>query len=106
MIQTWIKVRDDLDTDPRVLSISRHIAKSAFNSFFTTSNGDLLGDLDVTASVTASVTVTRGVTVASLRRLWCDVARHGRYDLVTPREKNSLHASIVGDFETIDTITG
>lgn len=104
MKPTWIKLRDDIDTHPRVLKIARLISKSAAHTFFQVKGGnaDLLGD----AMVTLSVTVSRDVTVASLRRLWSDIARHGGDAEVTLRDTAERHACITGDVETVDTITG
>lgn len=104
MIQSWIKVRDDIDTDPKVLRIARLIAKADADHFFVARSGktDLLGDrLD-----TISETVSRDVSVACLRRLWCNVATHGRVELLNPDDTESSTACIGGDLETIGLITG
>jgi hypothetical protein len=104
MIQAWIKLRDDIDTDPKVLRIARLIAKADGDQFFVARTGktDLLGDrLD-----TISETVSRDVSVACLRRLWCNVATHGRVELLDPDDTESSTACIGGDLETIGLITG
>lgn len=104
MIQSWIKLRDDIDTDPKVLRIARLIAKADGDQFFVARTGktDLLGD----RFDTISETVSRDVSVACLRRLWCNVATHGRVELLNPDDTESSTACIGGDLETIGLITG
>ncbi len=67
----WIKLRCDLDTDPRVLSIADMIAASSAPYVLSTSARDLLG---VTPTVTRNA--LRDVTLAALFRVWRDANRH------------------------------
>ena len=104
MKPTWIKICDRLGENPKVLRIAKLISKGLHESALTTRTGntDLLGD----RLVTISVTVTRDVTIASLLRVWSNIASNGRYE-TAPSDSNTLgNVSIVGDLETIDTLAG
>jgi len=68
--EPWIKLRESIHTDPRVLTMAGLLAKSAVSYIVHTENcRDLLGE---TAHVTRYVTrnVLRDVTVAGLSRVW------------------------------------
>lgn len=63
---SWIKIRADLESDPRVHRMAAHIAKSAPGYILTSQAKDLFG------SVTDTVTryAMRDVTVMGLSRVW------------------------------------
>ena len=69
---TWIKLRDDLDTDPRVFTMADALRQSAHGYVLTSKAKDLFGD--VTNTVTRNV--MRDVTVAALSRVWFAANRH------------------------------
>lgn len=71
MAASWIKLRVDLDTDPRVLTMADLISQSAGCYVLNPSARDLLG---VTPTVTRNA--MRDVTLASLFRVWRDANRH------------------------------
>ena len=73
MPQAWIKLRVDLDTDPRVLTMADLLSTSGATYIFTPAARDLLG---VTPTITRNA--MRDVTLASLFRLWRDANRHTR----------------------------
>ena len=69
---SWIKLRDDLDTDPRVFAMADQLRQSACLYILTSQAKDLFG------SVTEAVTrhVMRDVTLAGLSRVWFAANRH------------------------------
>ena len=69
---SWIKLRDDLDTDPRVFTMADALRNSAFAYVLTNKAKDLFGD--VTNAVTRNV--MRDVTLAALSRVWFAANRH------------------------------
>ena len=69
---SWIKLRDDLDTDPRVFAMAAKLRNSAINYILTSHAKDLLGT--VTEVVTRNV--MRDVTLAGLSRVWFAANRH------------------------------
>lgn len=71
MASSWIKLRVDLDTDPRVLTMADFISQSAGCYVLNPSASDLLG---VTPTVTRNA--MRDVTLAALFRVWRDANRH------------------------------
>lgn len=71
MASSWIKLRIDLDTDPRVLTMADLISQSAGSYVLNPAARDLLG---VTPTVTRNA--MRDVTLASLFRVWRDANRH------------------------------
>ncbi len=73
MASSWIKMRVDLDTDPRVITMADMLAQSAGTYVLNASARDLLG---VTPTVTRDA--MRDVTLASLFRVWRDANRHTR----------------------------
>jgi hypothetical protein len=72
MPDTWIKFRDDLDTDPRVSRMAAYLAGTAQMYILATPAADLFG------SVTKAVTrhALRDVTLAGLTRVWSHACRH------------------------------
>ncbi|MBN8422897.1 MAG: hypothetical protein J0L73_28570, partial [Verrucomicrobia bacterium] len=68
----WIKLRSDLDTDPRVFSMGEFLRKTAQSYILTATARDLFGD--VTNTVTRNA--MRDVTVAALCRVWFAANRH------------------------------
>lgn len=68
----WIKLRSDLDTDPRVFSMGEFLRTSAQPYILTAAARDLFGD--VTNTVTRNA--MRDVTVAALCRVWFAANRH------------------------------
>lgn len=68
----WIKLRDDLDTDPRVFTMADFLRETAQVYVLSTRDKDLLGD--VTHTVTRNV--MRDVTVSGLSRVWFAANRH------------------------------
>jgi hypothetical protein len=63
---SWIKIRADLESDPRVHRMAAHIAKSAPGYILTSQAKDLFGS--VTDTVTRNA--LRDVTVMGLSRVW------------------------------------
>lgn len=63
---SWIKIRADLESDPRVHRMAAHIAKSAPGYILTSQSKDLFGS--VTDTVTRNA--LRDVTVMGLSRVW------------------------------------
>jgi hypothetical protein len=63
---SWIKIRADLESDPRVHRMAAHIAKSAPGYILTYQSKDLFGS--VTDTVTRNA--LRDVTVMGLSRVW------------------------------------
>ncbi len=72
MPDTWIKFRDDLDTDPRVSRMAAFLAGTASHYVLAADAKDLFG------SVTKAVTrhALRDVTLAGLTRVWSHACRH------------------------------
>lgn len=72
MPETWIKLRDDLDTDPRVARMAVLLNQTAASYVLATEARDLFG------SVTKAVTrhAMRDVTLAGLARVWSHANRH------------------------------
>lgn len=72
MSDTWIKFRDDLDTDPRVSRMAAFLAGTASHYVLAADAKDLFG------SVTKAVTrhALRDVTLAGLTRVWSHACRH------------------------------
>jgi len=72
MPDTWIKFRDDLDTDPRVSRMAALLANTASGYVLAAEAKDLFG------SVTKTVTrhALRDVTLAGLTRVWSHACRH------------------------------
>ena len=71
MSAPWIKVRENLESDPRVLTIASMIAATAAPYILAVNARDLLG---VTPTVTSDV--MRDVTVTALLRVWIAANRH------------------------------
>jgi hypothetical protein len=71
MSQPWIKVRESLHSDPRVIAMADMLSMSASSYVLNPSARDLLG---VTPTVTRDVMVD--VTVSSLVRVWVEANRH------------------------------
>lgn len=71
MANDWIKIREDLLTDPRVLTMAGMLSSTAASYVFSASARDLLG---VTPTVTRDV--MRDVTVTGLIRVWRAGNRH------------------------------
>jgi hypothetical protein len=71
MKPTWIKIRDDIDTDPKVLRIAYMLAPNLGRYVFQEKAEDLLG-----VTPTLSCNALRDVTCNALRRVWSAVARH------------------------------
>jgi len=63
---SWIKIRADLESDPRVHRMAAHIARSAPGYILTSQAKDLFGS--VTDTVTRNA--LRDVTVMGLSRVW------------------------------------
>ena len=86
----WIKVRESLFTDPKVLSMASLLSKTASSYVLNDNARDLLG---VTPTVTRDV--MRDVTVTGLLRIWIAANRH-------TVDGTFRHA----DIEHLDTIAG
>jgi hypothetical protein len=71
MASSWIKMRVDLDTDPRVITMADLLVQSAASYVLSPSARDLLG-----VSPTVTRDVMRDVTLAALYRIWRDANRH------------------------------
>ena len=71
MASSWIKLRVDLDTDPRVLTMADLITPTSASYVLNPNARDLLG---VTPTVTRNA--MRDITLASLFRVWRDANRH------------------------------
>lgn len=69
---SWIKLRDDLDTDPRVFAMAAALRQTAALYVLSDAAKDLFGS--VTEAVTRNV--MRDVTVAGLSRVWFAANRH------------------------------
>lgn len=93
MASSWIKLRIDLDTDPRVLTMADLISQSAGSYVLNPSARDLLG---VTPTVTRNA--MRDVTLASLFRVWRDANRH--------TSDGVFHHCSLDHLDTIAGITG
>lgn len=76
MSESWIKLRDDLDSDPRVFTMADALRRTAGLYVLQHPAKDLFGS--VTEAVTEAVTrnVMRDVTVAGLSRVWFAANRH------------------------------
>jgi hypothetical protein len=80
----WIKLRSDLDTDPRIFAMGELLRLSAQSYILTQRGRDLFGDVtdtvtrDVLRDVTDTVTrdVLRDVTICALTRVWFAANRH------------------------------
>lgn len=72
MPDTWIKFRDDLDTDPRVSRMAALLANTASGYVLAAEAKDLFGS--VTKAVTRNA--LRDVTLAGLTRVWSHACRH------------------------------
>lgn len=72
MPESWIKLRDDLDTDPRVFTMADSLRHTAGLYVLQYTAKDLFGS--VTDTVTRNV--MRDVTVAGLSRVWFAANRH------------------------------
>lgn len=72
MPESWIKLRSDLENDPRVHRMAAHIAKTAPEYFLRQQARDLFGS--VTESVTRNA--LRDVTVMGLVRIWITANEH------------------------------
>ena len=72
MPDTWIKLRDDLDSDPRVARMAAMLATTAVNYVLPAEVRDLF------ATVTRAVTrnAMRDITLAGLTRVWSHACRH------------------------------
>lgn len=68
----WIKLRSDLDTDPRVYAMGELLRQSAQSYILTSQARDLFGP--VTDAVTGDV--LRDVTLSALCRVWFAANRH------------------------------
>jgi hypothetical protein len=68
----WIKLRSDLDTDPRIFAMGELLRLSAQSYILTQRGRDLFGD--VTDTVTRDV--LRDVTICALTRVWFAANRH------------------------------
>lgn len=75
-MSTWIKLRDDLDTDPRIFSLGQHLRLSAQSYILTQRGRDLFGDVTDTVTDTVTRDVMRDVTICALVRVWCAANRH------------------------------
>ena len=69
---TWIKIRHDLESDPRVHTMAAHIAQTAPGYILTTQAKDLFGS--VTNTVTRNA--LRDVTILGLLRVWFAANEH------------------------------
>lgn len=69
---SWIKLRDDLESDPRVHRMAAHIAQTAPGYILTHNAKDLFGS--VTHNVTRNA--LRDVTVMGLSRVWFAANQH------------------------------
>jgi hypothetical protein len=69
---SWIKLRDDLESDPRVHRMAAHIAQTAPGYILTSAAKDLFGS--VTHNVTRNA--LRDVTVMGLSRVWFAANQH------------------------------
>jgi hypothetical protein len=85
MKPTWIKIRDDIDTDPKVLRIAQLLAPHLGRYVFQEKAEDLLG-----VTPTLSCNVLRDVACNALRRVWSAVARHACNGIVTDTEPDLL----------------
>lgn len=72
MPETWIKLRDDLDTDPRVARMAALLATTAVTYVLPAEVRDLFGT--VTRAVTRNA--MRDITLAGLSRVWSHANRH------------------------------
>ena len=69
---TWIKFRDDLDTDPRVSRMAARLAGTASLYVLKTKASDLFGS--VTDTITRNA--LRDITLAGLTRVWSHANKH------------------------------
>lgn len=68
----WIKIRADLESDPRVHTMSAHIAQTAPGYILTTQAKDLFGNVANTVTRNA----LRDVTIMGLSRVWFAANEH------------------------------
>jgi hypothetical protein len=101
MKPTWIKIRDDIDTDPKVLRIATLIAPYLSRYVFQEKAEDLLG---VTPTLTCHV--LRDVTCNALRRVWSAVARHQSNGIITDCDPELIDqlAGIPGMFRAMAAV--
>lgn len=69
---TWIKFRDDLDTDPRVSRMAARLAGTASLYALKTKASDLFGS--ITDAITRNA--LRDITLAGLTRVWSHANKH------------------------------
>lgn len=95
MADPWIKVRENLHTDPRVLAIATHLSTAHATAGYVlqATARDLLG---VTPAVTRDV--LRDVTVAGLLRVWISANRH--------TVDGTFHHSDITMLDTVSEIPG
>jgi hypothetical protein len=101
MKPTWIKIRDDIDTDPKVLRIATLLAPHLGRYVFQEKAEDLLG---VTPTLTCNA--LRDVACNALRRVWSAVARHACNGIITDCEPELIDqlAGIPGMFRAMAAV--